>query len=69
MKVIILFNTTCNVKILFLFKFATAVAGSVSYENPRSSDVKIRFSPGPIYQYYLGLTHKIKDTDEKTTGE
>lgn len=51
MKVIILFNTTCNVKIFFLichFHTNTAGTGSVSYENPRSSDVKICISPEPM---------------------
>lgn len=31
--------------------------------------MELCISPGPIYQYYLGLIHKIEDTDEKTRGE
>ena len=47
----------------------TAVTGSVSYENPRSSDVKICVSPESVCQYYLRLNYKIKDADEKVTGK
>lgn len=51
------------------FHTHTAVTGSVSYKNPRSSDVKLCVSPESVCQYCLGLNYKIKDADEKVTGE
>ena len=73
-KVIILLNATCNgeIYLFFLvchFRTHAAVTGSVSYKNPRSSDVKICISPESVCQYYLRLNYKIKDADEKVTGE
>ena len=51
------------------FHAHTAVTRSVSYKSPRSSDVKLCVSPESVCQYCLRLNYKIKDADEKVTGE